>query len=132
MLDFLNGWGLTLVIFLPAVAALAVMVTPAKNEENVKIVGLVGALATLGMGILTVSYFNFDKAAVGQFDVNRTWIDTINSNRRMNAGRWEYPRMYGDNGWYAFVPAPYAENADELYALRNNITLVRRRLEAVP
>ena len=35
----------------------------------------------------------------------------------MNAGRWEYPRMYGDNGWYAFVPFPYAENADELYAL---------------
>jgi hypothetical protein len=50
-------------------------------------------------------------------DVWRKQIDTINSNRRMNAGRWEYPRMYGDNGWYAFVPAPYAENADELYAL---------------
>ena len=84
MLDFLNGWGLTLVIFLPAIAALAVMVTPAKNEENVKIVGLVGALATLGMGILTVANFDFDRAAVGQFDVNRTWIDTINSNYHVN------------------------------------------------
>jgi hypothetical protein len=50
-------------------------------------------------------------------DVWRKQIDTINANRRMNAGRWEYPRMYGDDGWYAFVPAPYAENADELYAL---------------
>jgi hypothetical protein len=50
-------------------------------------------------------------------DVWRKQIDTINSNRRMNGGRWEYPRMYGDNGWYAFVPTPYAENADELYAL---------------
>src|SRR5437762_2439933 len=47
----------------------------------------------------------------------RNQIDAINSNRRMNNGRWEYPRMYGDNGWYAFVPFPYAENADELYAL---------------
>jgi NADH-quinone oxidoreductase subunit M len=97
MLDFLNGWGLTLIIFLPAVAALAVMVTPAKNEENVKIVGLVGALATLGMGILTVSYFNFDKAAVGQFDVNRTWIDTINSNYHVNLNGMGLPMLLLSN-----------------------------------
>jgi hypothetical protein len=50
-------------------------------------------------------------------DVWRKQIDTINSNRRMNGGRWEYPRMYGDNGWYAFTSAPYAENALEMYAL---------------
>jgi hypothetical protein len=50
-------------------------------------------------------------------DVWRKQIDTINSNRRMNNGRWEYPRMYGDNGWYAFVPTPYSENAQELYGL---------------
>ena len=47
----------------------------------------------------------------------RKQIDAINSNRRMNDGRYEYPRMYGDNGWYAFAPQPYAENAVELYAL---------------
>src|SRR6185312_8035516 len=50
-------------------------------------------------------------------DVWRKQIDIINSNRRMNNGRWEYPRMYGDNGWYDFRPSPYAENADELHAL---------------
>jgi hypothetical protein len=50
-------------------------------------------------------------------DVWRKQIDKINSNRRMNNGRWEYPRMYGDNGWYAFTPAPYAEHAQELYSL---------------
>jgi len=50
-------------------------------------------------------------------DVWRTQIDTINSNRRMSGGRWEYPRMYGDNGWYDFRPQPYAENALEMYAL---------------
>jgi NADH-quinone oxidoreductase subunit M len=95
MLDFLNGWGLTLIIFLPAVAALAVMVTPAKNEENVKIVGLVGALATLGMGILTV--VDFDKAAVGQFEVNRTWIDTINSNYHVNLNGMGLPMLLLSN-----------------------------------
>jgi hypothetical protein len=50
-------------------------------------------------------------------DCWRKQIDAINANRRMNNGRWEYPRMYGDNGWYAFTPQPYAENALELYAL---------------
>jgi hypothetical protein len=50
-------------------------------------------------------------------DLWRTQIDTINSNRRMNNGRWEYPRMYGDNGWYAFAPQPWSENALELYCL---------------
>ncbi len=50
-------------------------------------------------------------------DVWRKQIDAINANRRMANGRWEYPRMYGDNGWYAFVPEPYSFNALELYAL---------------
>jgi len=47
----------------------------------------------------------------------RNQIDAINANRRMTSGRWEYPRMYGDNGWYDFRPQPYAENALEMYAL---------------
>jgi len=47
----------------------------------------------------------------------RNQVDAINSNRRMSNGRWEYPRMYGDNGWYDFRPQPYAENALEMYAL---------------
>ena len=50
-------------------------------------------------------------------DVWRKQLDAINANRRMNNGRWEYPRMHGDNGWYAFEPTPYAFNALELYAL---------------
>jgi hypothetical protein len=50
-------------------------------------------------------------------DVWRTQIDTINAQRRMRNGRWEYPRMYGPDGWYGWTPEPYAENALELYAL---------------
>jgi hypothetical protein len=50
-------------------------------------------------------------------DVWRKQIDAINANRRMVNGRWEYPRMHGDNGWYAYAPEPYSFNALELYAL---------------
>ena len=50
-------------------------------------------------------------------DVWRKQIDAINANRRMVDGRWLYPRMHGDQGWYAWTAEPYAEKALELYAL---------------
>jgi hypothetical protein len=50
-------------------------------------------------------------------DTWRRQIDAINANRRMRNGRWEYPHMYGDNGWYAFEPTPWNYNALELYCL---------------
>ncbi len=50
-------------------------------------------------------------------DTWRKQIDAINSNRRMRNGRWEYPHMYGDQGWYAFEPSPWSFNALELYCL---------------
>jgi hypothetical protein len=50
-------------------------------------------------------------------DVWRKQFDAINANRKMAGGRWVYPRMYGDQGWYDWHPEPYAEKALELYAL---------------
>jgi hypothetical protein len=50
-------------------------------------------------------------------DVWRKQIDAINANRKMEGGRWLYPRMYGDQGWYAWTSEPYSEKALELYAL---------------
>lgn len=97
MLDFLNGWGLTLIIFVPALSALAVMITPAKDEENVKIVGLVGSLLALGVTIFAVANFDFDKAGVGQFEVNRSWIDTINSNYHVSLNGMGLPMLVLSN-----------------------------------
>lgn len=50
-------------------------------------------------------------------DVWRRQIDAINAQRRMMGGRWKYPRMHGDQGWYDWREGPYAENALELYLL---------------
>jgi hypothetical protein len=50
-------------------------------------------------------------------DTWRKQIDAINANRRMRNGRWEYPHMYGDQGWYDFKPQPWNYNALELYCL---------------
>jgi hypothetical protein len=50
-------------------------------------------------------------------DVWRKQIDTINAQRKKIDGTWMYPRMHGDDGWYAWTNEPYAENALELYCL---------------
>jgi hypothetical protein len=50
-------------------------------------------------------------------DTWRRQIDAINSQRRMIDGRWMYPRMHGDQGWYDWHSEPYSENALEMFAL---------------
>ena len=50
-------------------------------------------------------------------DVWRKQIDAVNAQRRMMDGRWMYPRMHGDQGWYDWRREPYAENALELFLL---------------
>ncbi len=50
-------------------------------------------------------------------DTWRRQIDAINAQRRMIDGRWMYPRMHGDQGWYDWQPEPYSENALETFAL---------------
>lgn len=47
----------------------------------------------------------------------RKQMDAINSHKKVINGRPMYPTMYGDKGWYAYVPVPYTRNARELYYL---------------
>ncbi|MHC4435013.1 MAG: hypothetical protein ACYTBS_24510, partial [Planctomycetota bacterium] len=42
-------------------------------------------------------------------------IDKVNSNSRKIDGKTMYPRMYGDDGWYAFAPEPWSAGALECY-----------------
>ena len=45
----------------------------------------------------------------------RKQIDKINGQVRMIDDRPHYPRMYGDDGWYAYSPNKYSSNALEIY-----------------
>lgn len=47
----------------------------------------------------------------------RKQAETINAQKKVIDGRPLYPRMYGDNGWYAFEPQEYNFNALEIYYL---------------
>ena len=50
-------------------------------------------------------------------EIWRKQTDVINSQRKMVDGQAMYPRMYGDDGWYQFVPQKFKENALEIYYL---------------
>jgi len=50
-------------------------------------------------------------------DAWRKQNDVINGQSKTIDGRLSTPRMYGKNGWYAYAPGPYLENALEIYYL---------------
>ena len=50
-------------------------------------------------------------------DVWRKQLDAVNAHKKVEGGRTLYPTMYGDRGWYAWVPKRYTLNARELYYL---------------
>lgn len=48
-------------------------------------------------------------------DVWRDMINKINEQGKVINGKKMYPRMYGDDGWYNFVPSKYASGAMEIF-----------------
>lgn len=48
-------------------------------------------------------------------DVWTRMIDRINAQKKVIDGKTQYPRMYGDDGWYAYTPSKFSEGALECY-----------------
>ena len=61
-------------------------------------------------------------------DVWRGVIDGVNANSKMVAGQTMYPRMYGDEGWYAYGPERFDKGALDIYCWSGD----RADLERVP
>ncbi|MDQ3106499.1 MAG: NADH-quinone oxidoreductase subunit M [Actinomycetota bacterium] len=70
---------LTLAVFLPLVGIAIIAIIPRANEELHKIVALATSLVTLGVGVGILLRFDYDNTRAAQFEVNRGWIDVINS-----------------------------------------------------
>lgn len=47
----------------------------------------------------------------------RKQIEVINAQKKDLDGKTVYPTMFGDKGWYAFLPEKYSKNALEIYYL---------------
>jgi hypothetical protein len=88
------GWGFTTVV--PQNGELA-----HRNTVHLSIAGFGNALLLTG-----------DQELVG---VWRTMLDTISANRKVVDGQVMYPHMYGDEGWYHYLPTPYAHGALDVY-----------------
>ncbi|MBT8239927.1 MAG: NADH-quinone oxidoreductase subunit M [Acidimicrobiia bacterium] len=80
MTEFLNDWGISLMVFLPLAGAVLMMFIPASDEESHKTVALAASLASAVVGVLLFLEFDFDNASALQFDVNTPWISVVNAN----------------------------------------------------
>jgi len=76
---FLNGWGLTLVTFVPLVGAALVMALPSGRELWVKAAALGTSLVTALFAVFLLARFSVSRAGELQYVVDRSWIDVINS-----------------------------------------------------
>src|SRR3954463_3062993 len=74
-----DHWALTAAVFLPMAGAVLMMLFPREGEFGLKATALVTSVATLGVGVYLLFQFDYDHAKAPQFEVNRGWIDVINS-----------------------------------------------------
>src|SRR6185503_14391869 len=77
--DSAKNWLLPVGVFLPVVGILVLAVIPRAEEQLIRIVALLTALATTAIGIVTLARFDYDRAGTLQFYVNEPWIDSIHS-----------------------------------------------------
>ena len=70
-------WLLSLGTFLPLAGVLVMLFIPKSDEAMVKGVAILTAAATLGVGIYTMTQFDYGKAGQLQFFTSSSWIKPI-------------------------------------------------------
>src|SRR5262245_13071646 len=77
--DSANDWLLPVGVFLPVAGIVLLAFIPRAEEQLIKVVALLTALATAAVGIVTLASFDYDKAGTLQFYVDEPWIDAIHA-----------------------------------------------------
>ena len=77
---FDNGWGLTLITFLPLVGVLLIGLMPKSQEETIKQTALGTSIVVLGLSILAAFRFDYGSGGAFQLDTSLSWIPAIGSN----------------------------------------------------
>ncbi len=78
-MNWFDSWALTLTVLIPAVGALVVMLVPRTEEASIKWIALLATLAPLAVTVGIMFRFKYSQSSRLQFDVNKHWIDVINS-----------------------------------------------------
>jgi NADH-quinone oxidoreductase subunit M len=83
----------TLAVFLPAAGMVVVIAIPKAQERALKVTTLATTLATLAVGIAMLARFDYDRTGALQFQVNKSWIDVINSRYHMGVDGISLPLL---------------------------------------
>jgi len=73
------NWVLSVGTFLPLAGVLVMLFIPKAEEQLNKAVALLTALATLAVGVYTMTQFDYDQAGKMQFVAETNWISVIKS-----------------------------------------------------
>ncbi len=92
-MDWFDSWGVTLAVFLPAAGMVVVLAIPKAQERALKVTTLATTLATLAVGVAMLARFDYDRTGVLQFQVNKSWIDVINSRYHMGVDGISLPLL---------------------------------------
>ena len=75
-----QNWLLSVGVFLPLVGVLVMLFIPGGDVRLHKQIALLTSLATLGVGIYTLTQFDYDQAEKLQFFADTEWIEAIRAN----------------------------------------------------
>src|SRR5436190_5392832 len=78
-MNWFDSWAMTLTVLIPAVGAVVLLLIPRAEEQAIKQVALLATLATFAATVAIGFRFKYDHGSVLQFDVDKRWIDVINS-----------------------------------------------------
>src|SRR5688572_7320757 len=77
-MDF-DSWALSAVVFLPLVGVVLLALVPRESEGTLKSLALLTTLVTAAVGVYLLVQFDYSQVDARQFEVDKSWIDVINS-----------------------------------------------------
>ena len=77
---FDNGWGLSLIVFLPVVGAVLLGLIRRDNEPALKVTALLVSLVTFALSVVAIARFDFGASDRFQLDASVPWISAIGAN----------------------------------------------------
>ena len=90
---FDSGWGLSLIVFLPAAGAAALFAVPKANEAAQKRIALAAAAVTALLAAAAAAVFDYGAAERFQFGVTADWIPAIGANYRIGVDGISLPLL---------------------------------------
>ena len=81
-MEWFESWGVSLIVFLPLAGVLLLGLIPKANENALKRTALLVSLAVFALSLVLIGQFDFGGGRYNtyQFEVNQTWIGSINAN----------------------------------------------------